>query len=437
MRKFVEYEHGVIPDSWNVVKLGGALNGYDVLLDIRNGYTGQQSKPKATFKVSRIETIGGGFIDEDRVQYIDNVPPAILDKYLLKKGDILFSHINSDIHLGKTGIALKDYDDLLHGMNLLLFRANEEVIESDFLNYIFNFFRQKGIFISICSRAVNQSSINQAKLKSLDIPLPPKIERRNISHILSTFKCAIEKQQQIIDISRALKKSLLHQLFTQGTKGEKLKETELGVIPESWKMIKIIELGEIVTGTTPRTSVPEYYIPAEFDFIAPADLGKSCKVYKAQKKISKKGLSVSRELTKNTVLCVCIGSTIGKVGLTTKEKSATNQQINSIICDETKTHPLFVYYLLHFYNKLWAEAATPSPVPILSKGSFSKLEIPFTDDLKEQIEIAKTLYFLESKVELLEKKKRVYESLFKTLLNELMTGQLPVHSIDFSSKYNN
>ena len=70
-------------------------------------------------------------------------------------------NINSDAHLGKTAIFHSSDLLLLHGMNLLLVRTNQIVLNSDYLNYLFNYFRFKGVFYSIAQHAVNQSSINQ------------------------------------------------------------------------------------------------------------------------------------------------------------------------------------------------------------------------------------------------------------------------------------
>jgi type I restriction enzyme S subunit len=108
------------------------------------------------------------------------LPQELVDKYKLHYGDILFSNINSDFHLGKTAVFRLKGMTLIHGMNLLLIRANHKIITSDFLNYLFKYYRLSGNFIAIAQHAVNQSSINQAKLKNLDIPLPPLREQHRI-----------------------------------------------------------------------------------------------------------------------------------------------------------------------------------------------------------------------------------------------------------------
>jgi type I restriction enzyme S subunit len=277
-----------------------------------------------------------------------------------------------------------------------------------------------------------QKNINKGIVSSFPIPLPPLPEQKKIAHILSTVQRAIEAQKRIIATTTELKKALMHKLFTEGLRGEPQKQTEIGPVPESWKLVEIGDLGKCVTGSTPKTSVPSFYDPPSEDFIAPADLGARRYVYDSEKKISPEGTATIRPIPKNAVMCVCIGSSIGKVGMSYREKSATNQQINSIICGEGRD-PEFVYFLLSHRSEYWKSFATFGPVPILSKGRFSSIVVPIASSLEDQQEIAKPLIELEAKIEVAEKKVAALQHLFRTLLHELMTGKTRVHELEISA----
>lgn len=171
-----------LPKGWAWSSLG------DITDRIANGITERQSKEKKGIPVSRIETISSGSIDTNKVGYLNNLESDLIEKFSLRKGDILFSHINSDSHLGKT--AIFDIDDfiLLHGMNLLLIRPNSKVTNSKFLHYLCNYYRNIGYFISIAQHAVNQSSINQSKIRNLMVPLaPPPEQHRIVTRIEELF----------------------------------------------------------------------------------------------------------------------------------------------------------------------------------------------------------------------------------------------------------
>lgn len=157
-----------------------------IILRVSNGANLEQKDVyfKDSYPISRIETIAQETIDLERVKYVE-VNEDIIDKYCLKPGDILFSHINSDKHLGKTA-----YFDIntpvIHGINLLLIRCNE-LYSSKLLHFLFKYYRLKGKFIEVAQRSVNQSSINQKKLKEFPIPLPPIAEQKRIVDKLDTL----------------------------------------------------------------------------------------------------------------------------------------------------------------------------------------------------------------------------------------------------------
>ncbi len=265
--------------------------------------------------------------------------------------------------------------------------------------------------------------------------MPPLPEQKKIAHILSTVQRAIEAQERIIQTTTELKKALMHKLFTEGLRNEPQKQTEIGPVPESWAVVKIGDLGKCITGSTPKTKVDSFYDPPTEDFIAPADLGARRYVYDSEKKISPEGMATIRPIPKNAVMCVCIGSSIGKVGMSYREESATNQQINSIICGEGRD-PEFVYCLLSYRSDYWKSFATFGPVPILSKGRFSTIVVPIPSSLDEQQAIAKPLVALETKVEVAEKKVTVLKDLFRTLLHELMTAKTRVPELEFPTEGN-
>lgn len=269
-------------------------------------------------------------------------------------------------------------------------------------------------------------------LNERSLPLPPLLEQKKIAHILSTVQRAIEAQVRIIQTTTELKKALMHKLFTEGLRDEPQKQTEIGPVPESWEVVEIGDLGKCVTGSTPKTKVESFYDPPSEDFIAPADLGARRYVYDSEKKISPEGMDTIRPIPKNAVMCVCIGSSIGKVGMSYREKSATNQQINSIICKNGRD-PEFVYYLLSYHWEYWKSFATFGPVPILSKGRFTSIVVAIPSSVEEQRAIAKPLVALETKVEVAEKKVAALQDLFRTLLHELMTAKTRVHEIEITA----
>jgi len=203
-----ETEIGLMTEYWEVVRLG------DCLSIIRNGITKKQNKEGRGYPVTRIETIGDEKINALKIGWVDQLSEKEREKFQIRKNDILFSHINSELHLGKAAIYKGQPSVLFHGMNLLLIRTNKEILNPDFLFHLFKYYRTQGTFVGIASRAVNQSSINQGKMKALLIPLPPLSEQRQIARILSTVDKKIEVEEKRKASLQSLFQTMLHLLMT-------------------------------------------------------------------------------------------------------------------------------------------------------------------------------------------------------------------------------
>jgi type I restriction enzyme S subunit len=179
-------------------------------------------------------------INFSRVKYLARPEPA----YLLKKNDILYSHINSIKHMGK--VALYDgMSPLYHGMNLMLLRPNESKVHPKFLFVYLSSEFGRAHARKECKSAINQASLGQGDIKNLKIHLPSLSEQRRIAEILDTIDEAIQKTEALISKLKAMKQGLLHDLLTRGldkngklrdpkAHPEQFKDSPLGRIPKEW-----------------------------------------------------------------------------------------------------------------------------------------------------------------------------------------------------------
>ncbi|MFQ2201828.1 restriction endonuclease subunit S [Aeromonas hydrophila] len=194
------------PEEWSIALYG------EIYLSASNGIGGTQNKDGVGIPVSRIETIAEQRIDYTRVGYLSSFDEEKIKKHELHQDDILFSHINSPVHLGKTAI----YDGvgkLYHGINLLRIVVDKTVFSSKLLNYHCKYTRALGFFSLNAQHAVNQSSLNQKKLSAFKIPLPPLAEQNEIADRLDTLQAQVEATQarlaRIPDIIKKFRQSVL------------------------------------------------------------------------------------------------------------------------------------------------------------------------------------------------------------------------------------
>ena len=155
------------------------------------------------------------------------------------------------------------------------------------------------------------------------------------------------------------------------------------------------DYGKVVTGNTPPTKDIENYENGTYLWASPADLGTHKLISETKTKLSSKGFTKTRPLSKGSVLVTCIGSTIGKTGMATREMS-TNKQINSIVVNENNDNE-FVYYVVQSAFPHYLSSIAVQAVPIISKSSFELLPSK-RPSLQEQNKIGKFLSLLDERI---------------------------------------
>lgn len=206
-----------------------------------------------------------------------------------------------------------------------------------------------------------------------------------------------------------------------------------------WKECTIGDLGKIITGKTPRTAISENY-GGKVPFLSPSDNMELKYVDKTNKTLTEQGVDEVKNclLPANAVCVSCIGSDLGKV-LVTTHPTVTNQQINSIIVNESNDAD-FIYYLMTIVGKhLNFISKTSTAVPIINKTTFSnyKISVPL---LSEQKKIAAILSSLDEKIEINRKinarLEELAQALFKSWLSicedAITIGEMAHNILDYT-----
>ena len=188
-----------------------------------------------------------------------------------------------------------------------------------------------------------------------------------------------------------------------------------------WEKCKLGDYGKVVTGNTPPTKDIENYENGTYLWASPADLGTIKSITETKTMLSAQGFSKTRTLPKGSVLVTCIGSTIGKTGMATKEMS-TNQQINSIVVNDNNDNE-FVYYAIQSAFPRYLSSIAVQAVPIISKSAFELLpnNRPY---LQEQKKIGKFLSLLDERIATQNKIIDKLQSLIKGLEDNLLDNPL-------------
>ncbi|PMQ02374.1 MAG: restriction endonuclease [Dictyoglomus sp. NZ13-RE01] len=414
---FKETEIGLIPEDWEVVRLK------DVAVYMKAGGT-----PRRTVK-----DYWNGDIPFVKIEDITSSNKYILTtkEYITKKGlenssawlvpenSILLSMYASigEVALTKFPVATNQA--------ILAIIPNTDKVSIDFLYYSLKFHEEK---LSSYTVQTTQKNVNKAITENLLIPLPPLDEQKKIAKVLDKIQQAIEIQDKIIENTKNLKKSLMQKLFTEGLYGEEQKETEIGLIPKSWEVVRLGEVAVLNLGRTPDRSIKKYWENGSIPWVKIQDLNNNI-IYDTSEKISDiafKEKFGNKFVPQGTIL-LSFKLTIGRVGILGID-AVHHEGIVSLFLNEDKVNKEFLFFLLqnmdyNDYIDNYVKGKT------LNKEKLKILPIPLPP-LEEQKEIAHILSTVDKKIEIEQKRKEVLKRLFKTMLHKLMTGEIRLKEID-------
>lgn len=236
--------------------------------------------------------------------------------------------------------------------------------------------------------------------------------------------------------AQALKQVSMRELFTRGLRGETQKETEIGVVPESWQLVTLGDLGRVGNGSTPKKSIASYWTGGTYPWLT------SAKVYDrdivaADQFLTERALAECHlpRIAPGAVLIAITGQgkTLGHCAVLRTE-ATINQHIAYIATDTSRADPAFVRgYLETRYDYLRQIASGGGSTKGALTCAFLR-DLPFPlPPLEEQRDIVTILDALDRKIDLHQKKRAVLADLFKSLLHKLMTGEIAVDDLDLSA----
>lgn len=335
----------------------------------------------------------------------------------LFKGDVVFPVV------GTIGNAIViEEDNKYHiNQNIAKITPNKNLSPYYLVQYLIS---------TICRNEINrfnattsQPNVLVGSLRQFRIPFPPLPEQQKIAEILNTVDNKIEVIEHQITETQELKKGLMQRLLTKGIGNTEFKDSPLGKIPKSWDVVTINSIGQVVTGSTPKTTVNEFYADGIILWASPSDLTDVKYINTTKKRLTPLGFEQTRKLPPKSILVTCIGSTIGKIGMTNSWMS-TNQQINSIVCSDLNDSE-FYYYVIEQNSSYIKSMAGTQAVPLLNKTDFSSILV-IKPTLNEQRRIGEILASIDEKIDVLCEKKTHYQELKQGLMQQLLTGKIRV-----------
>ena len=275
-------------------------------------------------------------------EFVDEITQKQIQRYITQKGDILISIVGT---IGLIAIVGGSLD----GANLTencVKLVKLDKIDSEYLYYYLKSpFGQQNI--SRGTVGAVQAKLPIKNIQEFSIICPELIsDQRRIASILSSLDRKIELNNKINADLEEMAQAIFKNWFVdfEPFKDGKFVNSELGMIPEGWKVGRLTDVIKLMPGGTPKTSEPLYWDNGTIPFFSPKDVsGLYC--FETEKHITEAGLNKcsSNLYPKDTIFITCRG-TVGKVCLTACNM-AMNQSNYAIKAIDGYSQ-YYVYYLV-------------------------------------------------------------------------------------------
>ncbi|WP_196521298.1 restriction endonuclease subunit S [Nostoc sp. WHI] len=286
--------------------------------------------------------------------------------------------------------------------------------------------------------------IGTQKIATIKIPLPPLPEQKTIAHNLRTIQKAKETRQRELELERERKAALMQYLFTHGTRNEPRKQTNIGKIPESWKIIKLGDLcsdglGRIQTGPFGSQLHAYDYQPIGIPVVNPTHLRFNSISEENIPRISKeKADSLTKHYLLEGDILISRRGDLSRYSYISKQYSGwlcgtgcllirlNHPKVNNYFCSI-----LFSTELIQTYLRL---NAVGSIMPNLNTKILQSIPLKIPE-IEEQKKIGEILHNCDRKIQALEKEITLIDELFHAMLEQLMTGKISTQPLTGAMRF--
>lgn len=218
--------------------------------------------------------IGGGFQNLNPKWYDPKGP--LPSDYILSPGSLIvtMTDLSKDANtLGYSAIIPDDTFTYLHNQRIGLV----ETLKPDRMDYKFLYFAMRSanyrdqIVAGASGTTVHHTS--PGRIKDAKIIIPPLPIQRRIAEILGRLDAKIEVNRRINHTLEQMAQTLYKHWFVNygPFQAGEFVESELGLIPQGWKVQTLSSLVQLLSGGTPSTKVSEYW-DGEINWVAAKDV---------------------------------------------------------------------------------------------------------------------------------------------------------------------
>lgn len=397
--------------EWKEVRLGD-------IADVQTGPFGSQLHKENYVNrgtpIVTVEHLGNKWFTSQNLPMVSDEDKMRLSKYCSQEGDVIFSRVGS---VDRCSYVSKEYSGWLFSGRCLRVRPRSGINPE----YLYYFLTNEGTKQYIRNIAVGATmpSINTKLLNEVPIKIPSLVDQHRIASILSSLDRKIELNNKINADLEEMAQAIFKNWFVdfEPFKDGKFVDSELGMIPEGWKVGSPYEYVKVVYGAP--------YKSAKFN-----DNGDGLPLIRIRDLKSCNPQFYTPEILPQTEY-VNMGDIVagmdaefvphiwkGKTGL-------LNQRVCKLMPQQTSISNLFVLYLMKPELEFVQSYKTGTTVSHLGKADIDKFVVVLPP-LEVIEECSKLLDSILQRIKNLSAESSRLFLLRDTLLPRLMSGELEV-----------
>lgn len=351
-----------------------------------------------------------------------NEPFARAEEFSLQEGDIVIGMDGSRVGRNRAQIKADDLP-LLLAQRVACVRHNEKSLQKFLYYQIFS--KNFENYIKSVHTGTSIPHVSLKQIGDFSFQVPDLSTQRRIAGILGSLDDKIELNRRINANLEAQAQALFRSWFVdfEPFRDGPFVDSELGKIPQGWKVGNYTDIVEIKGGGTPKTGIQEYW-NGTIPFFSPKDVGASCFVLDTEKHITAKGLENcnSSLFQPNTVFITARG-TVGKVVMTGTEMAMN--QTNYALLGKQNISQYYVYHItLQLVARLLKKANGAVFNAITTRDFTSEqIVIPPFSTIRQFSDVVKPIY---ENILLNDVQSNRLSALRDTLLPKLMAGEINV-----------
>ena len=398
--------------EWKEVRLG------DVCSKIGSGATpsgGKEAYKGGDYHLIRSQNVLDFAFSKDGLASINDEQANKLKNVEIIQGDVLLNITGDSV--ARCCIVPSEILPARVNQHVAIIRPRKEELDNHYLLYYLQHYKRQ--LLQIASAGATRNAITKAMIENLILPCPKSLDdQRRIASILSSLDRKIELNNKINADLEEMAQAIFKNWFVgfEPFKNGKFVDSELGMIPEGWKVGRLEDIAEITMGQSPagnslnenREGMMFYQGSSDFGFRFP-----SIRVFTTEPK---------RLAVANSVL-FSVRAPVGDINVA-KEECCIGRGVASI--KSKSSHDSYLFYTMKSLHKLFDSFDGEGTVfGSINKKTLSAIQILLpSEGIVEQFNDVASSF--DNRIRCLSEESSRLSTLRDTLLPRLMSGELEV-----------